>query len=321
MTTKDKERQSGAGAWSRADHPGTPATDAEAPGKRAVPPMGTIYRPRRTGGGRRLLWLVGVILVSGAVTAGWHFSDRLFGSRDDQIVIQVSTTPTDAKVFLDGAQVLPPFHLQRTGLAFTILVSAEGYQSRVVTVRAERSRDLAITLSKARARPPRRARPRRAKAAAKPRRCPSSMQQIPGADGSEGFCVDRHEYPGQGRSPRRGVSLAEARAACHARGTRLCSVEEWIRACGGRRFPYGGTYLPGRCTTGGKTPRAAGSRRGCRSRWGVYDLSGNVSEWVSDGVTMGGDASQERGLTSCWASAPGGGPLAGFRCCADIAWD
>ncbi len=83
MTTQDKERQSSAGAWSRAEQPGESATDAEAPGKRAVPPMGTIYRPRRTGGGRGwLLWLVGVILVSGAVTAGWHFSDRLFANSD-----------------------------------------------------------------------------------------------------------------------------------------------------------------------------------------------------------------------------------------------
>jgi formylglycine-generating enzyme required for sulfatase activity len=283
--------------------------------------MGTIYRPRRTGGRGWLLWLVGVILVSGAVTAGWHFSDRLLGSPDDQIVIQVTTTPPEAKVFLDGAQVLPPFHLQRTNLAFTILVSAEGYQSRVVTIRAERDHNLAITLSKARIRPRRRSSTRSAKGVSGSRRCPPSMQQIPGADGAEGFCVDRHEYPGRGRPPRRGVSLAAARAACHSRGTRLCSVEEWTRACGGRRFPYGETYQRGRCSTGGKAPRPAGSRRGCRSRWGVYDLSGNVSEWVSDGVTMGGDASQERGLTSCWASSPGGGPLAGFRCCADIAWD
>jgi len=319
---KNKDKPSVAGAWSRKDPAKDPAaTDGDAPGQRAVPPMGTIYRPRPSGGRGWLLWLVGVILVSGAVTAGWHFSDRLLGSTDDQVVIQVTTTPRSAKVFLDGAQVLPPIHLQRTGQAFTVLVSADGYDSRVVTVRAERDRDLVITLSKASARPRRRAPARRAKGAPGIQRCSPSMQRVQGVDGAEGFCVDRYEYPGRGRAPRRGVSLAAARAACHSRGARLCTVEEWTRACGGRRFPYGESYRPGRCVTGAKAPGPAGSRRGCRSRWGVYDMSGNVSEWVSDGVTMGGDASLERGLTSCWASAPGGGPLAGFRCCADIAWD
>jgi formylglycine-generating enzyme required for sulfatase activity len=65
---------------------------------------------------------------------------------------------------------------------------------------------------------------------------------------------------------------------------------------------------------------ASGSKARCRSRFGVYDLSGNVSEWVEDGVAMGGDANSQMGHASCPARS-GGGALTGFRCCADPEWE
>jgi serine/threonine protein kinase len=150
------------------------------------------------------------------------------------------------------------------------------------------------------------------------KKCPGGLRFIPGRAGEEGVCIDRYEYPGRGRVPARS-GLGGARAACKARGLRLCTAKEWIRACGGL-FPYGRTYDPARCNTGSRAALAAGSKRGCRSRWGVYDMSGNVSEWVEEGTAMGGDATSDQGHAGCLSRSPGGA-LTGFRCCSDPEWD
>lgn len=149
-------------------------------------------------------------------------------------------------------------------------------------------------------------------------KCPGGLRFIPGRAGEDGVCIDRFEYPGRGRVPAR-QSLPGARAACKARGLRLCTAKEWIRACGGL-FPYGRTYDPARCNTGGRAAVPGGSKRGCRSRWGVYDMSGNASEWVEEGTAMGGDATSDQGHAGC-LSRSAGGALTGFRCCSDPEWD
>jgi formylglycine-generating enzyme required for sulfatase activity len=59
---------------------------------------------------------------------------------------------------------------------------------------------------------------------------------------------------------------------------------------------------------------------GCRSRYGVFDLSGNASEWVADGSVMGGDVRATMGYASCTARAETG-PFTGYRCCGDPAWE
>jgi formylglycine-generating enzyme required for sulfatase activity len=271
-----------------------------------------------------VIWVVAALLLSAVVSVAWHLRGRLLG--DEQIVVRLQTVPADAEVYLDGARILPPIHLQATGQVFTVTVKARGYQPRILSVVANRDQTHRVTLARLGKATRRRPRAHGAARASTAGRCPAGMRRIPGHDAGdagddEGFCIDRHEFPGRGRQPRRGVTLAGARSACHARGKRLCTVTEWVRACGEGRFPYGASYRAGRCTTGGRSPARAGSKRGCRSRWGIYDLSGNVSEWVAEGVTMGGDASQEGGLVGCRASSDRGGPLAGFRCCADPAWD
>jgi hypothetical protein len=151
------------------------------------------------------------------------------------------------------------------------------------------------------------------------KKCAAGMAFIPGRAGEDGYCIDRHEHPGKGRAPTHGITVAAARAACKARGQRLCTAKEWLRSCGSL-FPYGKAYDGAQCNTGSGAVAASGSKKGCRSRYGIFDLSGNVSEWVEEGVAMGGDAKSEQGHASCPARS-GGGPLTGFRCCADTEWE
>ncbi len=124
-----------------------------------------------------------------------------------------------------------------------------------------------------------------------------------------GYCIDRYEYPGRGRKPKRGVSMGAARSTCTKRGLRLCTAKEWKIACGGTRAA--------RCNHGGVVAKS-GSKRGCRSRYGLYDMSGNVAEWTSGGRALGGDAVTTKG--GCGVSGGGGG-MTGFRCCGDVGWD
>jgi hypothetical protein len=109
-----------------------------------------------------------------------------------------------------------------------------------------------------------------------------------------------------------------AEAACAAAGKRLCSLDEFVTACRGEGdtlFPYGDTYEDGVCnvfredhpaailhgnaSVGHLDPRLnrvvsrgrpmlerTGDSPACRSRWGsdaVYDMVGNLDEWVDEG--------------------------------------
>ncbi len=109
-----------------------------------------------------------------------------------------------------------------------------------------------------------------------------------------------------------------AEAACAAAGKRLCSLEEFVTACKGEgdtMFPYGETYEDGVCnvfreehpavilhnnaSVGHLDPRlnrvwskgkpllqSTAESPACRSKWGddaVYDMVGNLDEWVNEG--------------------------------------
>jgi hypothetical protein len=149
-------------------------------------------------------------------------------------------------------------------------------------------------------------------------RCHAGMVYIGGSAQDDGVCIDRYEAPGRGITPHQ-VSLARARAACEDRGLRLCSAKEWMRACAGQ-FPYGQSYDAERCNTGGRKPLPSGSKSLCRSRFGIYDLSGNVAEWVAEGVAMGGDGQATGAAAGCAARAKSG-VTTGYRCCADPKWE
>ncbi len=123
--------------------------------------------------------------------------------------------------------------------------------------------------------------------------------------------------------PQAYVSAAQAQAACHAAGKRLCSAVEWRAACGGSEgyaFPYGPERRAGACHDAGRAPmmvfHAATMKRGwgktelndprnnqldgtiaktgafpdCATDEGVYDMVGNLHEWTADphGTFQGG---------------------------------
>ncbi|MCA1664465.1 MAG: SUMF1/EgtB/PvdO family nonheme iron enzyme, partial [Myxococcales bacterium] len=151
--------------------------------------------------------------------------------------------------------------------------------------------------------------------------CPLGAHLV--TQGGHSFCVDVYEYPGGNTIPRTNVSLAEAGRICVARGERLCSEGEWERACrgkGGASYPYGQLYEAARCNTTGELA-LTGSFAACKSAVGAYDMSGNVAEWVASAAQKGGTAKEGAKESRCSAVTRGaptlGGPLVGFRCCAD----
>jgi hypothetical protein len=121
-----------------------------------------------------------------------------------------------------------------------------------------------------------------------------------------------------GARPSGYVTGLVADSACAAAGKRLCKLDEFTTACRGEDdtdFPYGSEYQDGICNVfredhpaallhhnasfGHLDPRlnrvrakgrplyeTAGARPACRSAWGddaVYDLVGNLDEWVDEG--------------------------------------
>jgi hypothetical protein len=162
---------------------------------------------------------------------------------------------------------------------------------------------------------------------------------------------------GQGVIPQGYISGEVAEAACQAVGKRLCRSAEWLRACQGpseETFPYGDTYIPTACNEGREQhpvielfgdqtdwssrqmndPRinqladgleVTGSHPVCMSAEGVFDLHGNLHEWVADaeGTFRGGfyvDA-KINGPGCRYRTTAHGRTYhdysTGFRCCSD----
>lgn len=160
----------------------------------------------------------------------------------------------------------------------------------------------------------------------------------------------------RGAVPNGYLNQLVARRACENAGKRLCTEQEWVRACRGqedRPFPYGSEYVQGRCNVfSGKHPakilhdnysighldprlnhfvydgspllHSTGANLECSSRWGddaVYDMVGNLDEWIDDesGVFVGGFYA--RGTRDGCAARIGSHPPAyfdyslGVRCC------
>ena len=139
------------------------------------------------------------------------------------------------------------------------------------------------------------------------------------------FCIDEFEFPNQAcELPFVWVSPSSASTMCKLQGKRLCMQPEWQLACradpeGGKdqRYAYGNkldldvchTHRPHRqrcvsqdaktvwatCTT---DTEPSGSFPKCRSRFGVFDMHGNVAEIMERKDTDGTMVSQLKG--SAW---------------------
>lgn len=167
-----------------------------------------------------------------------------------------------------------------------------------------------------------------------------------------------------GVKPQGYISEAQAAAACSAAHKRLCTLPEWLAACQGPQgwtYPYGNSYQAGACNEGRatnpvndcfgagdavftsanmnssccddqpNTVAAGGSFPRCVSSWGIYDLHGNLHEWID--ASSGGANGIFKGGYFVDAKINGPGCLyattahaktyhdysTGFRCCADAA--
>lgn len=170
-------------------------------------------------------------------------------------------------------------------------------------------------------------------------------------------CMDVYEWPNQkGALPAVMMRFVEAEASCASAGKRLCTEYEWETACEGpdtMPWPYGFRYDPAACNSekpyrpvserrlasDDAAVRAAETKRGwqgepsgafpaCVSAHGIYDLTGNVEEWVITSRPEWAYRSSLKGgyWSKPWAGCRGTndshGPQfrfyeVGFRCCKD----
>jgi formylglycine-generating enzyme required for sulfatase activity len=176
------------------------------------------------------------------------------------------------------------------------------------------------------------------------------------------FCMDRFEAPNElGQDPIVMQDALDAEAWCAAIDKRLCTEDEWVIACEGPQghvYPYGDAHVASACnddktwivvnesalnTWPSDTAKAevaklwqgapSGFYAECVSDYGVYDLTGNIEEWVVR--TQPHVNSYPHVLKGCyWAGCYGGAKPkcsstnpahadgfryyeTGFRCCKD----
>jgi sulfatase modifying factor 1 len=158
----------------------------------------------------------------------------------------------------------------------------------------------------------------------------------------------------KGVHPQAYVSANDAARACEHSGKRLCKPAEWKKACAGPEeatYGYSHERVPNRCNDHGTSAYAtqarmgggnglndptlnqhpgtlapSGSHASCTNGYGVYDMVGNVHEWVNDpqGTFLGGYYQDTHlngdgcNYETTAHSASYHDYSTGFRCCADV---
>ncbi len=82
-----------------------------------------------------------------------------------------------------------------------------------------------------------------------------------------------------GALPSNCITARQATAACALSGKRLLSLSEWHHAALGTPFPEQDDHVS-TCTLNAPAPVATGSRAGCVSTIGAFDMLGNLYEWT-----------------------------------------
>jgi protein-disulfide isomerase/uncharacterized membrane protein len=168
-----------------------------------------------------------------------------------------------------------------------------------------------------------------------------------GMDTFEAAIKDGKAVSAKHEVPALRVSWYDAKAACEAAGKRMCTEEEWVSACQNARavddngngefaddmiegtaYPYGDLHEKPNCWDGKQgdafRPVYTGELPGCATPTGVYDLTGNVEEWVGEtpekAALLGGawDTSEDHARCYRRNDSFGAGyasPRTGFRCC------
>ncbi len=102
------------------------------------------------------------------------------------------------------------------------------------------------------------------------------------------YWIDVFEYPNVlNGAPQFGVSFEDASGVCAAQGKRLCSANEWEKACKGPEafvYGYGDTFDADFCGNGTEDIQPSGAKPECRTKWTplqIFDLAGNFREWTS----------------------------------------
>ncbi|MBM4393688.1 MAG: thioredoxin domain-containing protein [Deltaproteobacteria bacterium] len=168
-------------------------------------------------------------------------------------------------------------------------------------------------------------------------------------DTFEAAIVDGKAVSGKHNIPAIRSSWMTAKAACEAAGKRLCTEQEWVSVCQnakaaddnqngqyaddmieGTAYPYADFHDKSRCWDGKEgaqfRPVYTGEMPGCNTPSGVYDLTGNLEEWVGDSpetaALLGGAWDTKEDHARCYRrndtfGAGYANARTGFRCCAN----
>jgi formylglycine-generating enzyme required for sulfatase activity len=190
-----------------------------------------------------------------------------------------------------------------------------------------------------------------------PSRCSWNTSYAPQTDGSYGCTPDKTDLATRANYPISCVDWCDAWSFCAWAGKRLCGSttggpllsltnssdlqsSQWFIACATYNknvYPTGATYTTGDCNTqGGDGAVPVASLPKCQGGYpGIYDLAGNLEEWVDSCKDQGdadpkSDPCNEEGDTYMGPYAPSGiaqcsnvdydrrdlmHQVIGFRCC------